>query len=143
MCFFFLICDSLYFTCFNFLLPLKISVICFCSPQEREHVTEQQTVLRQLEAILSVHKLVKVGHYIDALREVARLPFLPLDPRTPDIATDVFQNLSPNVQACIPDVLRVALTCLDNVTDSDGSLRALRAKVCFSTNKFLRLLLFD
>ncbi|PON32442.1 Nucleoporin interacting component [Trema orientale] len=99
------------------------------SPQERQNVTEQQTVLRQLEAILSVHKLVKVGHYIDALREVARLPFLPLDPRTPDIATDVFQNLSPHVQACIPDLLRVALTCLDNVTDSDGSLRALRAKI--------------
>ncbi|KAF4354690.1 hypothetical protein G4B88_029534 [Cannabis sativa] len=99
------------------------------SPQERESVTEQQTVLRQLEAILSVHKLVKLGHYIDALREVARLPFLPLDPRTPDIAPDVFQNLSPHVQACVPDLLRVALTCLDNVTDSDGSLRALRAKI--------------
>lgn len=113
--------------------------MCFCSPQEREHVTEQQTVLRQLEAILSVHKLVKVGHYIDALREVAKLPFLPLDPRTPDIPTDVFQNLSPHVQACVPDLLRVALTCLDNVTDSDGSLRALRAKVCSSTNQTLLL----
>lgn len=109
----------------------------FCSPQEREHVTEQQTVLRQLEAILSVHKLVKVGHYIDALREVARLPFLPLDPRTPDIAADVFQNLSLHVQACVPDLLRVALTCLDNVTDADGSLRALRAKVCSLNNKIL------
>ncbi|XP_015898075.1 nuclear pore complex protein NUP93A [Ziziphus jujuba] len=99
------------------------------SPQEREHVLEQQTVLRQLEAILSIHKLARVGHHIDALREVARLPFLPLDPRTPDIATDVFQNLSPHVQACVPDLLKVALTCLDNVTDSDGLLRALRAKI--------------
>ena len=80
---------------------------------------------------------MKVGHYIDALREVAKLPFLPLDPRTPDIATDVFQNLSPHVQACIPDLLRVALVCLDNVTDSDGSLRALRAKVCSTINNHI------
>lgn len=92
-------------------------------------------MLRQLEAILSIHKLARVGHHIDALREVARLPFLPLDPRTPDIATDVFQNLSPHVQACVPDLLKVALTCLDNVTDSDGLLRALRAKVCSSAMK--------
>lgn len=86
-------------------------------------------MLRQLESILSIHKLSRLGHYVDALREVAKLPFLPLDPRGPDTAVDVFENLSPHVQACIPDLLKVALTCLDNVTDSDGSLRALRAKV--------------
>ncbi|XP_061354767.1 nuclear pore complex protein NUP93A-like isoform X1 [Gastrolobium bilobum] len=99
------------------------------SLQEREHVFEQQTVLRQLESILSIHKLARLGHHVDALREVAKLPFLPLDPRGPDIAVDVFENLSPHVQACIPDLLKVALTSLDNVTDSDGSLRALRAKI--------------
>lgn len=87
-------------------------------------------MLRQLQAILSIHKLSRAGHYVDALREVAKLPFLPLDPRGPDISVDVFENLSPHVQACIPDLLKVALTCLDNVTDTDGSLRALRAKVC-------------
>lgn len=103
-----------------------------CSLQGREHVLEQQTVLRQLEAILSIHKLARVGHYLDALREVAKLPFLPLDPRAPDITTDVFQNLSPHVQACVPDLLKVALSCLDNVTDSDGSLHGLRTKVCFA-----------
>lgn len=86
-------------------------------------------MLRQLESILSIHKLARLGHYLDALREVAKLPFLPLDPRGPDIAVDVLENLSPHVQACIPDLLKTALTCLDNVTDSDGSLRALRAKV--------------
>jgi nuclear pore complex protein Nup93 len=91
---------------------------------------EQQTILRQLEASLSIHKLARMGHHLDALREVAKLPFLPLDPRAPDITVDVFQNLSSHVQACVPDLLKVALTCLDNVTDSDGSLRALRAKVC-------------
>lgn len=93
-------------------------------------------MLRQLEAILSIHKLARVGNHIDALREIARLPFLPLDPRTPDIPTDVIQNLSPHVQACVPDLLKVALTCLDNVTDSDGSLRALKAKVCSSAQFF-------
>ncbi|THG00279.1 hypothetical protein TEA_026305 [Camellia sinensis var. sinensis] len=52
------------------------------------------------------------------------------DPRAPDIANDAFQNLSAHVQACVPDVLKVALHCLDNLTDSDGSLRALRTKGC-------------
>ncbi|KAL2591041.1 hypothetical protein AAZV13_13G321600 [Glycine max] len=107
--------------------------------QEREHVFDQQTVLRQLESILSIHKLARLGHYLDALREVAKLPFLPLDPRGPDIAVDVLENLSPHVQACIPDLLKTALTCLDNVTDSDGSLRALRAKIAsFIANNLRR-----
>ncbi|KAK6941793.1 Nucleoporin interacting component Nup93/Nic96, partial [Dillenia turbinata] len=97
--------------------------------QERDHVLEQQTVLRQLEAILFIHKLARTGNYIDALREVAKLPFLPLDPRAPDISGDVFQNLSPHVQACVPDLLKVALSCLENVTNTDGSLRALRTKI--------------
>ena len=54
--------------------------------------------------------------------------FSPLDPRESDTSVEVFENLSPHVQACIPDLLKVDLTCLDNVADSDGSLRALRAK---------------
>lgn len=87
-------------------------------------------MLRQLEAVLSIHKLARLGHYLDALREIARLPFIPLDPRAPDMTSDVFQNLSPHIQTCVPDLLKVALMCLDNVADSDGSLRALRAKVC-------------
>ncbi|GAB2267050.1 Nuclear pore complex protein nup93a [Dionaea muscipula] len=99
------------------------------SLQAREHVLEQQTVLRQLEIILSIHENARSGHHLDVLKEIAKLPFLPLDPRAPDISSDVFQNLSPYVQACVPDVLRVALTCLDNVTDTDGSLRALRTKI--------------
>ena len=85
--------------------------------------------LRQLESILSIHKLSRLGNHIDALREVAKLPFSPLDPREPDTSVEVFENLSPHVQACIPDLLKVALTCLDNVADSDGLLRALRAKI--------------
>ena len=62
-------------------------------------------MLRQLESILSIYKLARLGHYVDALREIAKLPFLPLDPRGPDIAVDVFENLSPHVQVCIPDLL--------------------------------------
>lgn len=86
-------------------------------------------MLRQLEAILGVHRLSRMGQCLDSLREVAKLPFLPLDPRAPDFSSDAFNNLSPHVQACVPDLLRVALHCLDNVTDTDGSLRALRTKV--------------
>ncbi|KAL3623745.1 Nuclear pore complex protein nup93a [Castilleja foliolosa] len=99
------------------------------SPQERTNVMEQQTVLRQLEAILAIHKLARSGNQLDALREIARLPFLPLDPRAPDTGTNVFQNLSPHVESCVPGILKDALNCLDNVTDTDGSLRALRAKI--------------
>ncbi|XP_071688306.1 E3 ubiquitin-protein ligase PRT6-like [Rutidosis leptorrhynchoides] len=99
------------------------------SLQEREHVLEQETLLRQLETILSIHKLARQDHYLDALRELAKLPFLPFDPRAPDTATDMFQNLSPYVQACVPDLLKVSLQCIDNVRDSDGSLRALKTKI--------------
>lgn len=74
--------------------------------------------------------MTRLGQYLDALREVARIPFLPFDPRAPDTSADVFQNLSPYVQACLPDLLKVAITCLDNVSDTDGSLRAMRSKVC-------------
>ncbi|KAL3748716.1 hypothetical protein ACJRO7_009885 [Eucalyptus globulus] len=106
------------------------------SPQETESVMEQQTVLRQLEAILSIYKLARAGHYLDALREVAKLP---LDPRTPDVMTDVLQNLSPYVRACVPDFLKVSLSCMDNVPDSDGSLRALKAKIAnFLANNLKR-----
>ncbi|XP_068662330.1 nuclear pore complex protein NUP93A-like [Aristolochia californica] len=99
------------------------------SLQERQQITEQQTVLRQLEAMLHVHKLARAGHHIDALREITKLSFIPLDPRVPDSTTDVFQCLSPHVQACVPDLLKVALSCLDNVVDADGTLRALRTKI--------------
>ncbi|KAJ4979275.1 hypothetical protein NE237_010055 [Protea cynaroides] len=109
------------------------------SLQEREHVLEQQTVLRQLEAILFIHKLKREGNHLDALREVTKLSFLPLDPGAPDATADVFQNLSPHVQNCVPDLVKVALSCLDNVTDTDGSLRALRTKIAnFVANNLTR-----
>ncbi|KAJ4978114.1 hypothetical protein NE237_008894 [Protea cynaroides] len=99
------------------------------SLQEREHVLEQQTVLRQLEVILFIHKLAREGNQLDALKEVTKLSFLPLDPRAPDVTADVFQNLSPHIQTCVPDLLKIALSCLDTVTDTDGSFRALRIKI--------------
>ncbi|KAL6531249.1 Nuclear pore complex protein nup93a [Orobanche hederae] len=99
------------------------------SPQERANVIEQQNVLRQLEAILAIHKLASSGNQIDALREIARLPFLPLDPRSADFTSDVFNNISPHVEACVPGLLKDALNCLDDVTNTDGSLRAMRTKI--------------
>ncbi|KAG1338613.1 nuclear pore complex protein NUP93A [Cocos nucifera] len=109
------------------------------SLHEKELISEQQTVLRQLEAILFVHKLARAGHHVDALREITKLTFLPLNPRAPDVTFDVFRNLSPHVQACVPDLLKVALSCLDNVTETDGTLRALRSKIAnFVANNMAR-----
>lgn len=109
------------------------------SLQEKELISEQQTVLRQLEAILFVHKLARAGQHVDALREITKLTFLPLNPRAPDVTFDVFRNLSPHVQACVPDLLKVALNCLDNVRDTDGTLRALRSKIAnFVANNMTR-----
>lgn len=45
------------------------------------------------------------------------------------MTVDVFRNLSPHVQACVPDLLKVALNCMDNVRDTDGTLRAVKSKV--------------
>lgn len=106
---------------------------------EKELISEQQTVLRQLEAILFVHKLARAGQHVDALREVTKLSFLPLNPRAPDVSMDIFRNLSPHVQACVPDLLKVALSCADNVTDTDGTLRALKSKIAnFVANNMSR-----
>lgn len=114
--------------------------LSYPSHQERANVMEQQIVLRQLEAVLAIHNLARLGNHLDALREVAKLPFLPLDPRTPDVSSDILNSLSPHVQSCVPGLLKDALISLDSVTDTDGSLRALRAKVCFS-NYFQNYLL--
>lgn len=97
------------------------------SLQEKEQISEQQTVLRQLEAILSIHKLARAGKYVDAVIEITKLPFLPLNPRTPDVTMDL--NLSPLVRACVPDLLKVALSCAENIHDTDGTLRAFKSKI--------------
>jgi nuclear pore complex protein Nup93 len=86
-------------------------------------------VLRQLEAILHIYRLARAGQTVDALRETIRLPFLHLDPKAPNVTVDIFRNLSPHVQACVPDLLMVALNCIDNVRDTDGTLRAVKTKV--------------
>jgi nuclear pore complex protein Nup93 len=100
-----------------------------CSIQDKDLISEQQTVLRQLEAILHIYRLARAGQTVDALRETIRLPFLYLDPQSPNVTVDIFRNLSPHVQACIPDLLKVALNCIDNVRDTDGALRAVKSKV--------------
>lgn len=112
------------------------------SLQERERVMEQETILRELEAILSIHKLGRQGNHMDALREIAKLPFLNLDPRMPDATADVFQSASPYFQTCVPDLLKVALTCLDNVPDPDGSIRAMRSKVRNNDQYFYLLVVY-
>jgi len=99
------------------------------SAQERHLVMEQETILRELEAILSIHKLARLNKHLDAIREVAKLPFLHLDPRQPDTTSDEFQKASSYFQTCVPDLLKVALTCLDNVADTDGSIRGMRSKI--------------
>eukprot|EP00249_Psilotum_nudum_P024016 c29060_g1_i1 orf=572-3217(-) len=99
------------------------------SLQERELVTNQQTALRQLETIFSFHKLARNGRYNDCITELCKLSFLSLDARTSERSAEALQNVSATVQACIPDLLKVALTCLDNVSDSDGAIRALKTKI--------------
>ncbi|EEC75253.1 hypothetical protein OsI_11561 [Oryza sativa Indica Group] len=99
------------------------------SVQDKDLISEQQTVLRQLEAILHIYRLARAGQTLDALRETIKLPFLHLDPQAPNVTVDVFRNLSPHVQACVPDLLKVALNCMDNVRDTDGTLRAVKSKI--------------
>ncbi|XP_010427605.1 PREDICTED: nuclear pore complex protein NUP93B [Camelina sativa] len=99
------------------------------SIQGRDQVMEQETILRELEAILSIHKLARLGNHLNAIREVAKLPFLHLDPRLPDTTPNEFQKASSYFQTCVPDLLKVALTCLDNVADTDGSMRGMRSKI--------------
>ncbi|PKA58472.1 Uncharacterized protein AXF42_Ash013978 [Apostasia shenzhenica] len=107
------------------------------SLQEKELISKHQAVLRQLEAILSVHKLARSGKYVDAVREITRIPFLPLNPRTPDVAMDA--SLSPLVRACVPDLLKAALNCVDNLPDTDGTLRVFKSKIAnFVANNMTR-----
>ncbi|KAH0912289.1 hypothetical protein HID58_035610 [Brassica napus] len=77
-------------------------------PQERERVMEQETILRELEAILSIHKLARLGNHLDALKEAAKLPFLHLDPRLSDTTPDEFQRASSYFKTCVPDLLKIA-----------------------------------
>uniref|UniRef100_A0A0D9VTZ5 Nuclear pore protein n=1 Tax=Leersia perrieri TaxID=77586 RepID=A0A0D9VTZ5_9ORYZ len=99
------------------------------SVQDKDLISQQQTVLRQLEAILHIYRLARSGQTVDALRETIKLPFLHLDPQAPNVMVDVFRNLSPHVQACVPDLLKVALNCMDNVRDTDGTLRTVKSKI--------------
>jgi nuclear pore complex protein Nup93 len=116
-----------------FLCCLKVCNFSFgnfpYSVQDKDLISEQQIVLRQLEAILHIYRVARVGQTVDALREIIRLPFLHLDPKAPNLIVDIFRNLSPHVQACVPDFLKVALNCIDNVRDTDGTLHAIKSKV--------------
>ncbi|KAL3698515.1 hypothetical protein R1sor_012591 [Riccia sorocarpa] len=99
------------------------------SSQDMEQLLEQQASFRQLESVLAFHKYARSARYGDALRELSKLSFLPLDTRTPERSAEALRTTSPSVQACIPDLLKVAITCLDNVTDTDGTVRLLKTKI--------------
>jgi nuclear pore complex protein Nup93 len=57
------------------------------------------------------------------------LAFLPLDNRTPEISAEALRQTSLSVQACVPDLLKEALMCLDRVTDTDGTIRNIKTKI--------------
>lgn len=99
------------------------------STQDRELIAERQTTLRQLETILAFHKLARNGKYTDGLMELSKLSFLPLGNWKYDVGIEVLQNVSQNVKSCIPDLLKVALMCLDNVPDIDGTVRVMKSKI--------------
>ncbi|KAJ7570302.1 hypothetical protein O6H91_01G114000 [Diphasiastrum complanatum] len=99
------------------------------SSSGREQLAEQQLAFRQLETILSFHRFARTGRYHDALRELSKLSFLPLTTQSPDRATTALQNVSPAVQACVPDLLKAAITCLNSTPDTDGTIRLLKNKI--------------
>jgi nuclear pore complex protein Nup93 len=86
-------------------------------------------MLRQLEAILHIYKLARARQTVDAFREIIRLPFLHMNTQAPNVTVDIFMNLSSHVQACVPDLLKVALNCIDNVRDTYGTLGVVKSKV--------------
>lgn len=99
------------------------------SAHDRDQFSQQQSAFRQLESILTFHKYAMLSRYGDALRELSKLSFLPLDARAPERTTEALRATPLSVQACIPDLLKVAITCLDNVADTDGSVRLLKTKI--------------
>jgi nuclear pore complex protein Nup93 len=57
----------------------------------------------------------------------------------PDRTADALHNLPPVVQECIMYLLKVALTCLDNVTYTNGTIQLLKTKIAnFVANHFPR-----
>ncbi|KAI5059118.1 hypothetical protein GOP47_0025437 [Adiantum capillus-veneris] len=109
----------------------------FCSTQDREMIAERQTALRQLETILTFHKLARSCKYIDAVLELSKLSFLPLGNWKFDVGMEMLQGVSQNVKSCLPELLKVALMCLDNVPDTDGTVRAMKSKIANFVANFL------
>ncbi|KAG0576106.1 hypothetical protein KC19_5G056000 [Ceratodon purpureus] len=99
------------------------------SSQNLEQVAGQQTAFRQLESILAFYRFTRSGRYSDALMELGKLAFLPFGSRTPENSAEALRYTSLSVQACVPDLLREALICLDQVNDADGTVRRLKSKI--------------
>lgn len=104
-------------------------ILGIVSTQDRELIADRQTALRQLETILTFHKFARNGKYTDAVVELSKLSFLPLESWKYDLGTEILHTVSPSVQSCIPDLLKVALMCLDNLPDIDGTIRAMKSKI--------------
>jgi nuclear pore complex protein Nup93 len=54
-----------------------------------------------------------------------------MNTQAPNVTFGIFRNLSSHVQACVPDLLKVALNCIDNVRDTYGTLGTVKSKVLF------------
>lgn len=99
------------------------------SEHDRELIAERQTALRQLETILAFHKLARNCKYADAILELSKLSFLPFGSWKLDVGIEMLQGVSQNVKSCLPELLKVALMCLDNLPDSEGAVRAMKSKI--------------
>ncbi|GBG69349.1 hypothetical protein CBR_g4043 [Chara braunii] len=100
---------------------------------DRENVADQHAAFRQLEAITDFYRLYSLGKYGDAVREVARLPFLPFDGRSLERCEQNFRHVSRPVEDRLPDVLAAVISCLEGMeqtgSDAYGSVRSLKVKI--------------
>eukprot|EP00850_Spirogloea_muscicola_P002047 SM000007S21007 [mRNA] locus=s7:1295404:1300157:- [translate_table: standard] len=103
------------------------------STQDREALAVQQAAFRQLQVILDFQQLNRSGKYLDAVRQLTRLPFLPLEGRTLEKSLECLRSLTRPVEDRVPDFFSNALSCLDTLASSstplDPSIATLRSKV--------------
>eukprot|EP00850_Spirogloea_muscicola_P020312 SM000212S06905 [mRNA] locus=s212:235478:240905:+ [translate_table: standard] len=103
------------------------------STQDREALAVQQAAFRQLQIILDFQQLNRSGKYLDAVRQLTRLPFLPLEGRTLEKSLECLRNLTRPVEDQVPDLFSNALSCLDTLASSstplDPSIASLRSKI--------------
>eukprot|EP00850_Spirogloea_muscicola_P002963 SM000011S19141 [mRNA] locus=s11:1160349:1165866:+ [translate_table: standard] len=103
------------------------------STQDREALAVQQAAFRQLQVILDFQQLYRSGKYLDAVRQLTRLPFLPLEGRTLEKSLECLRSLTRPAEDRVPDLFSNALSCLDTLASSstplDPSIASLRSKI--------------